>query len=152
MTKLRSFLDSCNASGRHIPNFARITNSLNNKICKNQPQAFDDLSNKERTAMRTLQERMVLFYFLSLPCAKGWYMIYIYIWHKQVGVVFLQEQPDGILKKSDVGQNLLHNLTDHTIRPSTNASQPYGPFCSGVLNWRESDLPFDPTILPFYLF
>lgn len=71
VAELSSFLDLCSAFRQSIPTFARITNQLNKKLCENQPQTFDNLTDDERTAMRTLKKRLISPPILSLTHAKG---------------------------------------------------------------------------------
>lgn len=53
--ELRSFLGLYITFRRFITHFARIADERNKKLLKNQSQKSEDLTDKEKTAMKTLE-------------------------------------------------------------------------------------------------
>lgn len=93
-TAHRSFLCLCTAFRPLIPIFACIADPLNKMFHKNQSQAFEDLKDAERTAMKSPQEQLMLRATLSLPRTKERYIIDTCTCDKQVGATLLHKQPD----------------------------------------------------------
>lgn len=78
-----------------IPTFAGIADSVNKKLRKIQLQTFDNLTNEERTRMKTIQKIMIYLLVLALPHAKGRYTVDTDASNKEFGAVLLQIQPVG---------------------------------------------------------
>lgn len=75
VTELRSFFAFCNASRWLTPNFARIAGQGYHKLSENQPRIFEDLSDKERAAMKLVQEWLLCPPILSLRSVIGWSIV-----------------------------------------------------------------------------
>ena len=84
----------CNVFRRFVPNFARISTSLNRKLEKGQPSRFGDLTDEELKAFRELKRRLTSPLILALPKRDGYCKLDTDACDHQVGCTLLQDQ-DG---------------------------------------------------------
>lgn len=98
VTELGSFLGLCNVFRRFVPNFARISAPLNEKLRKGELTSFETLTEEEQSTMKELQERLITTPVLDLPRTNGNYAVDTEACDRQIGCVLLQEQPDGTTK------------------------------------------------------
>lgn len=70
----------------------------NSNLCKDQPTNFGALSDTERTSMFDLQERLISLPILTLARQEGRFTVDTVAYERQVGCVFLQDQPKGASK------------------------------------------------------
>ena len=96
-TQMRSFLGMCNVYRRFIKGYARIAHPLSRRTSKDFPETWDDLSEEEITAFKTLKRCLVTAPILALPREGHPYTLDTDASAYQVGCCLLQEQPDGNL-------------------------------------------------------
>ena len=94
-TDIRSFVGLCNVFRRFIPNFAKIAAPLTAKLQKGQPTKFEELSDEEEKAFKSLKSKLVNPPILALPRSEGKFTLDTDACDTQVGCVLLQDQPDG---------------------------------------------------------
>ena len=96
-TQLRSFLGMCNVYRRFVKGFTRVAHPLTQKICKDQPETWDKLSDEELRAFHQLKRNLVTAPILALPRDGYAYTLDTDASEYQLGCCLLQEQPDGAL-------------------------------------------------------
>ena len=96
-TQVRSFLGMCNVYRRFVQGYTRIAHPLTQKICKDQPELWDVLSNEEMRAFEQLKRNLVTAPILALPREGFAYTLDTDASEYQLGCCLLQEQQDGAL-------------------------------------------------------
>ena len=96
-TQMRSFLGMCNVYRRFIKGYARIAHPLSRRTSKDFPETWDDLSEEEITAFKTLKRCLLTAPILALPREGYPYTLDTDASAHQVGCCLLQEQPEGHL-------------------------------------------------------
>jgi len=97
-TDVRSFLGLCNVFRRFVPNFARVSAPLNDKLRKGEPARFAGLTDEETTAFDRLKDLLTSPPILALPRADGHFTLDTDACDRQVGCVLLQAQPDDQMR------------------------------------------------------
>lgn len=96
-TQVRSFLGMCNMYRRFIAGYAQIAFPLFQKTCKNEPDAWENLTDTEMDAFQTLRRCLLTAPILALPREGFPYTLDTDASAYQVGCCLLQEQSDGTL-------------------------------------------------------
>ena len=96
-TQLRSFLGMCNVYRRFVKGFTLIAHPLTRKVCKDQPESWDHLSDEELRAFDQLKRNLVTAPILALPRDGYAYTLDTDASEYQLGCCLLQEQPEGAL-------------------------------------------------------
>ena len=96
-TQLRSFLGMCNVYRRFVKGFTRIAHPLTQKVCKDQPDSWENLADEELRAFEQLKRNLVTAPILALPRDGYAYTLDTDASEYQLGSCLLQEQPDGTL-------------------------------------------------------
>lgn len=100
VTEYCSFSCLCSIFRQFVHTFAQILASLNRKRQKNRPNEFRPLSDEERVAMKTPQERLISSPDLTLPYTGGQYTINTDARNVRVGCLLLREQTEKTMKPS----------------------------------------------------
>ena len=96
-TQVRAFLGMCNVYRRFVNGFTRIAHPLNKKVCKDQPESWEHLSDDELTAFEQLKKSLVTAPILALPREGYPYTLDTDASDRQLGCCLLQQQEDGTL-------------------------------------------------------
>ena len=96
-TQVRSFLGMCNVYRRFIAGYAQIAFPLFQKTRKDEPDAWENLTEEEMIAFETLRRCLLTAPILALPRAGFPYTLDTDASSYQVGCCLLQQQPDGTL-------------------------------------------------------
>ena len=87
----------CNVYRRFVQGYTRIAHPLTQKICKDQPETWDKLSEEEMRAFEILKRNLVTAPILALPREGFAYTLDTDASEYQLGCCLLQAQPDGTL-------------------------------------------------------
>ena len=78
--------------------YTRIAHPLTQKICKDQPESWDSLSNEELRAFEQVKRNLVTAPILALLREGHAYTLDNDASEYQIGCCLLQEQPEGGLR------------------------------------------------------
>ena len=94
---MRSCLGMCNVYRRFIKYFARIAHPLSRNTGKDVPETWENLSEEEMLAFKTLKKSLLTAPILALPREGYPYTLDTDASANQIGCCLLHKQPDGHL-------------------------------------------------------
>lgn len=107
VSELRSYRGACNVFRSLVPNFARTSAPLNEKLEKGASTVLRERAVEEKEAVPTLKEKLIASSIMALSRGHGDLIFEIDACDEQLGEVLIQEQPKGLPKP-----------TAHSTRPT----------------------------------